>query len=126
MKLPHLINLEIAHDAKSAKRMRVLDPGLALPLNQQLRRIRGKPQPALTVILTATPIQSGHVELEVEIQTGVMHQIRVHLAHLGFPILGDPLYSKTPSERLWLHASTLKMGNITINAPNPENWPGIK
>lgn len=34
--------------------------------------------------------------LEVEIETGRTHQIRVHLAALGFPILGDALYNMHP------------------------------
>ncbi|KRM69713.1 RluA family pseudouridine synthase [Apilactobacillus ozensis DSM 23829 = JCM 17196] len=32
--------------------------------------------------------------LEVELQTGRTHQIRVHLSHIGHPIIGDPLYNK--------------------------------
>ncbi|HJV49527.1 MAG TPA: RluA family pseudouridine synthase [Geothrix sp.] len=38
------------------------------------------------------------------IHTGRTHQIRVHLAHLGRPILGDALYGGAPSDRIWLHA----------------------
>jgi len=38
------------------------------------------------------------------IHTGRTHQIRVHLNHLGRPILGDALYRGSPSDRLWLHA----------------------
>ncbi len=38
------------------------------------------------------------------IHTGRTHQIRVHLNHLGRPILGDSLYGGNPSDRLWLHA----------------------
>jgi len=35
-----------------------------------------------------------HTLLSVSLETGRTHQIRVHLAHIGFPILGDPLYAK--------------------------------
>jgi 23S rRNA (cytosine1962-C5)-methyltransferase len=39
--------------------------------------------------------------------TGKTHQIRVHAAEHGFPILGDTLYGGTPAPRLCLHAAQL-------------------
>ena len=38
--------------------------------------------------------------VEVKPQTGRMHQIRVHLKHLGHPIIGDPLYNTKESRKL--------------------------
>jgi 23S rRNA pseudouridine1911/1915/1917 synthase len=34
----------------------------------------------------------AHSLLQVKLETGRTHQIRVHMAHLGYPLLGDPLY----------------------------------
>ncbi|MBU6375747.1 MAG: RluA family pseudouridine synthase [Bdellovibrionales bacterium] len=121
--LPADIHLEIAHDAKSAKRMRVLDPSLELPMKEQLRRCRAKPRPAHTRILSIKTCTLGQRDLELEIFTGVMHQIRVHLAHFGMPIAGDRLYHGAESSRLWLHAWRLWIGGRWIEAPIPSEWP---
>lgn len=43
--------------------------------------------------------------LELRPHTGRRHQLRVHLYHLGHPIVGDPLYgARQPAPRLYLHA----------------------
>ncbi len=39
---------------------------------------------------------AAHSFLAVQLDTGRTHQIRVHLAHLGFPIVGDPAYGRRP------------------------------
>lgn len=50
--------------------------------------------------------------LEIKIETGRTHQIRVHLSHIGYPIIGDDVYSSGKNE--WnvkgqcLHAKSLK------------------
>jgi len=46
----------------------------------------------------------------IKIQTGRMHQIRVHFSSIGYPIYGDTLYSSSQnlkSDRLFLHASRI-------------------
>jgi len=47
--------------------------------------------------------------LSLSPQTGRTHQLRVHLAHLGHPIVGDSFYGGEPADRLYLHASTLEL-----------------
>jgi len=34
----------------------------------------------------------AHTHLRLKLETGRTHQIRVHMAHIGYPLLGDPLY----------------------------------
>ncbi len=51
--------------------------------------------------------------LEIKLVTGRTHQIRVHMQHLGHPVVGDPLYgsaapSAPPELRLALHASKIE------------------
>jgi len=47
--------------------------------------------------------------LELKPQTGRTHQLRVHLAHIGNPILGDKIYGKEPADRMFLHAGELEI-----------------
>ena len=68
-------------------------------------------------------IRAGEDETRVRLTplTGRSHQLRVHMAHLGHPILGDPLYATGPAvefPRLMLHAETLRLrhpdSNVTM------------
>jgi tRNA pseudouridine32 synthase/23S rRNA pseudouridine746 synthase len=61
-------------------------------------------------------------------QTGRSHQLRVHMAEIGHPILGDPLYATGAARdfpRLMLHAESLRLRDIesgrsvTFSAPCP-------
>jgi 23S rRNA (cytosine1962-C5)-methyltransferase len=47
--------------------------------------------------------------VEAEPLTGRTHQIRVHAADSGFPILGDTLYGGTPAARVFLHSAKLTL-----------------
>jgi 23S rRNA pseudouridine1911/1915/1917 synthase len=69
-----------------------------------------------------------HSLLEVVLETGRKHQIRAHLAGLGCPLVGDPLYGATtnPAKRLGLHAWRLAFphpdsgARIELEAPLPD------
>lgn len=51
----------------------------------------------------------GHTLLSLVLETGRTHQIRVHLAYLGYPLLGDAVYGKASAllDRQFLHAARL-------------------
>lgn len=59
--------------------------------------------------------------LELQPITGRTHQLRVHMAHLGHPIIGDKFYGGAEAQRLWLHAHTLQLPELAlIEAPLPD------
>ncbi|MGH7804382.1 MAG: RluA family pseudouridine synthase [Candidatus Binatia bacterium] len=47
--------------------------------------------------------------VELEPETGRMHQLRVHLAEIGHPIVGDEKYGGLPAPRLMLHATWIEL-----------------
>lgn len=49
--------------------------------------------------------------VELKPQTGRTHQLRIHLAHIGTPILGDPIYNPKgrKADRMYLHAYSLEI-----------------
>ncbi len=57
-----------------------------------------------------------HTLVEVQLVTGRTHQIRVHFAHLGYPVAGDPVYGRADDlgiGRQALHAFHLKFTHPT-------------
>ena len=84
--------------------------------------------------LAAVP---GAALLELNPETGRMHQLRVHLASIGRPIAGDPRYGGAlmvggvATPRLLLHAAALRFphpsgGERRIVAPIPEDFAAIE
>jgi tRNA pseudouridine32 synthase/23S rRNA pseudouridine746 synthase len=72
-------------------------------------------------------LDAAHRLVEFTPATGRTHQIRVHAAHIGCPIVGDPVYGDG-SGRMRLHARrlalTLPDGRIIqAEAPLPADWP---
>ena len=58
-------------------------------------------------------IQQGQKRTLVELKpkTGRTHQLRIHMAHIGTPILGDPVYNPNgaKADRMYLHAQSLEI-----------------
>lgn len=70
---------------------------------------------------------AGATLLEVKIETGFLHQIRVILAHLGHPVLGDALYGDGASlvfdvPRQMLHAAQICFEEIGAESPDPPDF----
>lgn len=80
------------------------------PSDQRKRMVRPDGRPAVTYfkVLSRSKNQT-RASLRLALATGRTHQIRVHLASQGWPIIGDPLYNRQakPNERLKLTAEAL-------------------
>jgi 23S rRNA pseudouridine1911/1915/1917 synthase len=97
----------------------------------------GKPSRSLAKVISRT---ADTTTFEVSLHSGRPHQIRIHLASIGHPLVGDPLYGPTgqPLENLpglpgdggyLLHAQFLKFAHpitgeqIHLEAPLPPEFP---
>lgn len=72
--------------------------------------------------------------MELLLETGRTHQIRVHMSHIGHPVLGDWLYGGVNIdliERQALHAAILTFTHpitkeqLTLTAPVPEDMQNV-
>ena len=71
--------------------------------------------------------QNGHSLISLQLETGRTHQIRIHMKHLGFPLIGDYLYNPDMEyiQRQALHSCRLAFPhpltgeNIIFTAPLP-------
>ncbi|MGB7405569.1 MAG: RluA family pseudouridine synthase [Pacificimonas sp.] len=101
----------IGRSSKNRKKMAVVENG------------RGKH--AVTHYRTIEPLTNAAL-IECRLETGRTHQVRVHLAHKGFPLLGDPLYggkggstqgkllARLGFQRQALHAKTLQFEHPSV------------
>lgn len=98
----------IARSSHDRKKMALVDDG------------RGKH--AVTHFRTLAALQ-GAALVECRLETGRTHQVRVHLASIGHPLLGDPVYGRTPSrlrpllQRLGFHRQALHAAELGFIHP---------
>jgi len=117
------VQLALAHDPSDRRRMVGARAGLrAWPAESRITRLAGDDDTSLVAVV---------------MRTGVTHQIRVHLASLGHPVVGDRLYGGPPSPlaagRHALHASAIilpatpQRPPLTVRSPFPSDlravWP---
>lgn len=82
------IDAPIGRDPRERTRMAVVTGASGKPARTHFRRVA-------TVVWERQPVTAIHCDLE----TGRTHQIRVHCAHTGHPLLGDPVYGRARGKR---------------------------
>ncbi len=119
-----VVRFPIAHHPKNPRKM------LAVTPERESEGLRARPAET-----TFEPVaeHGGRTLLRVAIKVGNRHQIRVHLAALGHPIVGDALYGAGPRRGLsrhWLHASEIRFEHpflgtaMVLASPIPEGFGG--
>ncbi len=96
--------IDVPLGRRSARRMVADPPG-------SMRR-----WPARTV-WEALSLGDAATLVRASLETGVTHQARVHMAWLGHPIIGDDGYGGPPADRLYLHASALRVEHPGTGEP---------
>lgn len=103
---------------------------------QKMAIVRDRGRRALTHWRVQAELSEGLSRVECCIETGRTHQIRVHMASLGTPIVGDALYGKPaldrrlnhPPQRQLLHARLLALDHpitgkpLRLEAPFPADF----
>ncbi|WP_227430551.1 RluA family pseudouridine synthase [Psychrobacter sp. I-STPA6b] len=83
----------VAGDQASLMRHRTIDAPIGRHRSQRTKMaVIGTGKPAVTHIQEITELSANYCLLDVCLETGRTHQIRVHLSHIGHPIIGDAVY----------------------------------
>jgi len=98
-------------DQKPKKKQGLIKGDMAKSRRGMWKLLRSQESPATTQFFSYS-VSPGIRGFLIKPHSGKTHQIRVALASIGAPILGDNLYSKTTSDRGYLHAFAL---NFTLN-----------
>src|SRR5262249_49935675 len=116
------LNSPIAHHRANARKMTLG--------NRQSDDRKRAGRPAATLVEPVRGVGSATL-VRVVPHTGLRHQIRLHLASAGFPIVGDVLYggpkvAGLAEDRFWLHLAEIALdspasGHIKVTAPLPRD-----
>ncbi|MEM1414393.1 MAG: RluA family pseudouridine synthase [Myxococcota bacterium] len=125
VRAPQRIDLPVAHDRGDRRRMVAGDLEGARAATTEV--LASEPR---TLALLPAPGDASRVELRA--RAARRHQVRVHLATLGFPLVGDVLYGgpEVPEQvGHCLHASRLRFAHPATGAgvdvtSEPADWPG--
>jgi len=89
---------------------------------------------AVTHFAVLERIHNDYTLLELQLETGRTHQIRVHMKYIGHPLAGDPMYGRSKSVALdgqALHAAVLGFDHprtgqrLTFEAPLPDDFEHV-
>lgn len=94
------------------------------PRNRLKYAIRDQGKPAVTHYALRERLR-GASELTFRLETGRTHQIRVHLAALGHPIVNDPLYGR-PDSRLPLAGQALHAWRLRFKHPRTKQMIALE
>ena len=83
----------VAGDQASLMRHRRIDAPIGRHRNQRTKMtVMTAGREAVTHLLEVTALNDNYTLLDVGLETGRTHQIRVHLSHITYPIVGDRVY----------------------------------
>lgn len=83
----------VAGDQASLSRHRRIDAPIGRHRNQRTKMtVMTAGREAVTHLLNVTPLNENYCLLDVGLETGRTHQIRVHLSHVTYPLVGDRVY----------------------------------
>ncbi len=107
-----------------AEKSGVIDQAIGLKEGESIRRsVLELGQQAVTHYRVLEEFKVASL-VELELETGRTHQIRVHLAYIGHPILGDSLYysdvSRELSQELEVHYQALHASELRLSLPQKE------
>jgi 23S rRNA pseudouridine1911/1915/1917 synthase len=116
------VDTPLAHDSRDRRRMAAARPG-------------DRAWPAETIVRMVTAGLARSL-VAVTMRTGVTHQVRVHLALAGHPVLGDVLYggpaSELPPGRHALHACGITLPHpdggtlVRVESPLPDDLQALR